>query len=100
MLARVPATPRVACPTSCGSSTCLCHASAAAAPPHSQPPQPPPCLLPALHAQWCGHCKALVPEYERAAGALKGILAVGAVNADEHKQLGAELQVQGYPTIK
>ncbi|KAB7501103.1 Protein disulfide-isomerase A6 [Armadillidium nasatum] len=51
-------------------------------------------------APWCGHCKALVPEYQKAAQALKGVVKVGAVNADEHKSLGGQYGVQGFPTIK
>ncbi len=51
-------------------------------------------------APWCGHCKALVPEYQKAAKALKGVVKVGAVNADEHRTLGGRFGVQGFPTIK
>ena len=51
-------------------------------------------------APWCGHCKNLVPEYQKAAKALKGIVKVGAVNADEHQSLGAQYGVRGFPTIK
>uniref|UniRef100_A0A6M2DVV2 Protein disulfide-isomerase A6 homolog n=1 Tax=Xenopsylla cheopis TaxID=163159 RepID=A0A6M2DVV2_XENCH len=51
-------------------------------------------------APWCGHCKNLVPEYSRAASALKGTVQVGAVNADEHKSLGGRYNVRGFPTIK
>mmetsp|Transcript_11091 Transcript_11091/g.23921 ORF Transcript_11091/g.23921 Transcript_11091/m.23921 type:complete len:457 (+) Transcript_11091:59-1429(+) len=53
-----------------------------------------------FYAPWCGHCKSLVPEYEKAAKALKGMIGVGSVNADEHKSLGGEYQIQGFPTIK
>lgn len=51
-------------------------------------------------APWCGHCKNLVPEYSKAAAALKGIVKVGAVNADEHQSLGGRYGVRGFPTIK
>lgn len=53
-----------------------------------------------FYAPWCGHCKNLVPEYTKAAEALKGVVKVGAVNADEHKSLGGQYGVQGFPTIK
>ena len=51
-------------------------------------------------APWCGHCQSLVPEYKKLAKALKGIVKVGSVNADEHKSLGGQYGVQGFPTIK
>lgn len=53
-----------------------------------------------FYAPWCGHCKALVPEYTKAASALKGVVKVGAVNADEHKPLGGQFGIRGFPTIK
>lgn len=51
-------------------------------------------------APWCGHCKALAPEYAKAAKALKGIVNVGAVNMDDHQSVGAPYNIQGFPTIK
>lgn len=53
-----------------------------------------------FYAPWCGHCKSLVPEYKKAAEALRGVIKVGAVDADEHKSLGGEYGVRGFPTIK
>lgn len=53
-----------------------------------------------FYAPWCGHCQRLVPEYQKAAEALKGVVKVGAVNADDHKSLGGQYGVQGFPTIK
>ncbi|XP_075992575.1 protein disulfide-isomerase A6 homolog CaBP1 [Anticarsia gemmatalis] len=51
-------------------------------------------------APWCGHCKNLVPEYKKAARALKGIAKVGAVDADQHKSFAHTYGVSGFPTIK
>merc|ERR1711994_15870 len=53
-----------------------------------------------FYAPWCGHCKQLAPQYQKAAQALKGIIGVGAVDCDVHKQLCGQYGVQGFPTIK
>ncbi|XP_043247248.1 protein disulfide-isomerase A6 homolog [Amphibalanus amphitrite] len=53
-----------------------------------------------FYAPWCGHCKNLVPEYKKAATALKGVVKVGAVDADQHQSLAGQFGVRGFPTIK
>jgi hypothetical protein len=53
-----------------------------------------------LAARRCGHCKALKPAWEQAAAALKGIINVAAVDADQHSSLSGEYGIQGFPTIK
>uniref|UniRef100_A0A7N6A2Z5 Protein disulfide-isomerase A6 n=1 Tax=Anabas testudineus TaxID=64144 RepID=A0A7N6A2Z5_ANATE len=53
-----------------------------------------------FYAPWCGHCQNLAPEWKKAATALKGIVKVGAVDADQHKSLGGQYSVRGFPTIK
>ncbi|XP_073820596.1 protein disulfide-isomerase A6 homolog CaBP1 [Musca autumnalis] len=53
-----------------------------------------------FYANWCGHCQSLAPEYKKLAKALKGVIKVGAVDADEHKSLGGQYGVRGFPTIK
>lgn len=50
-----------------------------------------------FYAPWCGHCKSLAPEYEKAAKALKGIANIAAIDASNEK---IDVQIQGYPTIK
>jgi len=51
-------------------------------------------------APWCGHCKNLAPEYDKAATNLKGLVRVGAVNCDDEKEICGNFGVQGFPTIK
>lgn len=53
-----------------------------------------------FYAPWCGHCKNLAPEWEKAAKNLKGIVKVAAVNCDDDKDLCGSFGVQGFPTIK
>uniref|UniRef100_A0AAQ6AMW5 Protein disulfide-isomerase A6 n=1 Tax=Amphiprion ocellaris TaxID=80972 RepID=A0AAQ6AMW5_AMPOC len=53
-----------------------------------------------FYAPWCGHCQSLAPEWKKAATALKGIVKIGAVDADQHKSLGGQYGVRGFPTIK
>ncbi|XP_041929014.1 protein disulfide-isomerase A6-like [Alosa sapidissima] len=53
-----------------------------------------------FYAPWCGHCQSLTPEWKKAATALKGVVKVGAVDADQHQSLGSQYGIQGFPTIK
>lgn len=53
-----------------------------------------------FYAPWCGHCKQFAPEFEKAAKALQGILKIGAVDADSQKELAAQYEIKGFPTIK
>jgi len=53
-----------------------------------------------FYAPWCGHCKNLVPEYDKAAKILNGVVKVVAVDATQHESLAQKYQVQGFPTIK
>lgn len=51
-------------------------------------------------APWCGHCKSLAPEYEKAATALKGVVKIVAVDATTSESLAQKYQIQGFPTLK
>ena len=53
-----------------------------------------------FYAPWCGHCKAIFPEWKKMAEAVHPSIKVAQVNADEHKELGGQYGVQGFPTIK
>ncbi|GAA6007761.1 hypothetical protein JCM10207_004865 [Rhodosporidiobolus poonsookiae] len=56
----------------------------------------------AFVAPWCGYCKKLAPEFDKAADSLRGIVNFVSVDCDEdqNKQLCGEMGVQGFPTIK
>lgn len=54
-------------------------------------------------APWCGHCKNLAPVYEELASSFefaKDKVTIAKVDADEHKSLGRQFGVQGFPTLK
>jgi putative thioredoxin len=50
-------------------------------------------------APWCGPCKTLGPQLEKAVIAAKGAVIMAKVNVDEAQRIAGQLQIQSIPTV-
>lgn len=57
-------------------------------------------MLVMFHAPWCGHCKNLAPEWDKAAAELMGKVLLAKVDATVYEDLAGQHFVKAYPTIK
>lgn len=54
-----------------------------------------------FYAPWCGHCKAMAPDYEKLGAAAEGKeYVIAEVDATVSPKVSAEVGVEGYPTLK
>uniref|UniRef100_A0A8C6P4B7 Protein disulfide-isomerase A3 n=1 Tax=Nothobranchius furzeri TaxID=105023 RepID=A0A8C6P4B7_NOTFU len=57
-------------------------------------------MLVKFYAPWCGHCKKLAPEFQKAARQLKGTVQFAKVDCTAHTVTCGRFGVTGYPTLK
>ena len=56
-------------------------------------------LLVDFWAAWCGPCRAMAPEFEKAAAALEPEVRLVKINVDEEPVLAQKFQVRSIPTL-
>ena len=50
-------------------------------------------------APWCGPCKAMAPQFERAAGELEPQVRLAKLNTEEAQSVAAQLNIRAIPTL-
>ncbi|XP_004250404.2 protein disulfide-isomerase 5-2 [Solanum lycopersicum] len=56
-----------------------------------------------FYAPWCGHCKRLSPELDKASAnlaVLKQPIVIAKVDADKYSRLASKYEIDGFPTLK
>jgi thioredoxin 2 len=56
-------------------------------------------LVADIWAPWCGPCRAMAPEFEKAAAGLAGRARFMKVNSDRHPDAAVRFSIRGIPTL-
>lgn len=51
-------------------------------------------------APWCGHCKAMAADWNKAANHLEGGVRLGSIDCTVEKELAQRFNIRGFPTLK